>query len=390
MNKKVVHAVTASKSLKLMKGQLQFLNDNGFDTYFISSPGGEIEEFTFSEKSNPLSIEIEREISIVSDIKSLAKLITIIYKVKPNIVNYGTPKAGLLVSIASFVCRVPVRIYTLRGLRLETTFGFKRKVLLTAEKIAVACSTKVIAISSSLSERAIELKIVKPDKIVVLGKGSSNGFPLEIYKDSADLKVEIRKIQNELCIQDSDFVVGFVGRMTKDKGLKELIQTFTRFNTTYPDSKLLIVGDFEEGDPVDSETKNIIEDHLDIIHVSFKKNLLPYYKLMDVFLFLTKREGFGNVSLEASLSGVPVIVSDVTGARDTVINNKTGFLVNESNIEEAERKLQWLVNNPLRKKEMGIEAREWAETHFDNNIIWNQLLQLYNNELNTRDNKKFD
>src|SRR5690606_7309346 len=109
----------------------------------ITSPGNEIEKFQETENTRVVPVSMKREISLIDDILSLIKLIKFLSREKLQIVNAGTPKAGLLVMLAAFVCRVPIRIYTIRGLRLETTVGFKRKILLITEKVAANVATHV-------------------------------------------------------------------------------------------------------------------------------------------------------------------------------------------------------------------------------------------------------
>ena len=133
-NIKVVHVVTVSKSIKLMVGQLEYLQQQGFNVTVISSPGPELEEV--SKKINVKPIKIEREIKLISDIFSLINLIVYFRKNKPHLTNVSTPKAGLLGGLAAFISGVPCRIYTMRGLRFETTSGIKRIILTLMEKIS--------------------------------------------------------------------------------------------------------------------------------------------------------------------------------------------------------------------------------------------------------------
>ena len=144
--KKIFHLVTVSKSIPLMKGQIEFLREKGFNACIIASDGKEIRKY---DENAYRIVNMQREISILNDIKSLINLIILFIKERPLIVNAGTPKAGLLGTIAAFITMRPNRIYTVRGLRLETVTGLKYKLLYMKEKIAMMCSTDIIAISDS-------------------------------------------------------------------------------------------------------------------------------------------------------------------------------------------------------------------------------------------------
>ena len=177
-NKKIFQLVTVSKSIPLMKGQVEYLRDKGLDVQVVSSEGPE--QHTYSSDITHV-VNMEREISLKNDLKSLINMIRLFKKEKPHIVNSGTPKAGLIGTLAAFITRRPVRIYTVRGLRLETTKGLKYKILYAMEKLAMLCATDIIAISDSLKDKIIDLKLTKVKKVKVLGNGSSNGINLTDY-----------------------------------------------------------------------------------------------------------------------------------------------------------------------------------------------------------------
>jgi len=374
---KVMHAVTVPQSLKLMRGQLAYLKRQGYEVGALSSEGDYIKEYEAYEDVKVLTVNMEREISLVQDFKSLVACIRLIRKERPDIINTGTPKAGLIVTLAAFICRVPIRIYNVLGLRMETTSGLKRQILLTAEKIAAAAATDVLSVSSSLKEQLVELGIAPEEKIRIFGKGSYNGFNLESFKQTEQLMKEIEELRNSYGLTNEHTVLGYVGRLTKDKGIEELLESFLQLHEKNSEMRLLVVGEFETGDPVSSQTYEEINNNPHIIYINYQQNPIPFYFLMDVFVFLTKREGFGNVSLEASLAGVPVLAADVTGAKDTVIPGETGLLVNPTDIKDITEKIAYLVANPELRKQLGANGKKWGEEHFGNEQIWGEMDSFY-------------
>lgn len=367
---RVLHAVTVSKSLKLMKGQLSYLKNLGYEVSVVSSPGKEIDTFAEMEKVNIKQIKMAREISPLSDIISLIKVIRYLLKYRPHIVNTGTPKAGLLLSVAAWLTRVPIRVYTVRGLRLETASGYKRKILLFTERIACLCSHRIIAVSESLRKRIIELKLAPKEKIVVLGSGSSNGIQVSRAQELSKMNVDIN-------VEADSFRIGFVGRITKDKGIIELLQAFRNLRKKYHNIKLIILGDFETGDPIPDSERRYIETDPNILFLGFQQNPFPYYKFMDIFVLPSHREGFANVCLEAALMGLPIITTNATGAIDTVIDGKTGLIYEVGNVKQLEEKIEFLIRNPEIRKKMGIEGKKWITKEFSSERIWNGLDNLY-------------
>src|SRR5699024_5870817 len=130
-------------------------------------------------------------------------------------------------------------------------------------------------------------------------KGSSNGLDISNYPLPKEKKIEdfIENFNLEHKIKENDFVLGFVGRLTKDKGIHELIEVFLDLTLNYSNLKLIIIGSFD-GD-LSKETINIINNHNSIHYLGEISDLPWYYYLFDVLVFPTHREGFGNVSIEA-------------------------------------------------------------------------------------------
>ena len=115
-------------------------------------------------------------------------------------------------------------------------------------------------------------------------------------------------------------VVGFVGRLTRDKGLPELIQAFDRILVADPSAHLLLVGWFDAAeDALDAVLRARILSHPRIHCTGFVSDTAPYYRAMDVMVLPTWREGFPNVVLEAAATGIPVVTTESTGARDAVV-----------------------------------------------------------------------
>jgi len=374
--RKVFQLITVSKSVYLLKGQIEYLRKNDINMHLISSEGKELEQYP-----NDIihKIEMNREISILKDIKSLLNLIFLFIKERPYIVNAGTPKAGLLGMIASYITRRPHRVYTVRGLRLETVSGIKYKILFLMEKIAMFCATDIIAISESLKTRVIELNLNNGKNIIVFGNGSSNGLNLKEYSKNNN------KIENDILKKlNGQFVIGYLGRLVKDKGIEDLVKAFKIIEKKYRNVKLLVIGSIEDGDSISKNDLTFILENKNVVYKNHVDNPVNYYNNMDVFIFPTYREGFGNVSIEAQALGIPTITYNVTGAKDTVINNETGFIVEPGDYVKIAEKIELLLINEKLKARMGTKGEEWVNNNFSNEIIWEKMMRFYNFKLKER------
>src|ERR1700685_4242972 len=132
--KSILYGVTTDVSLVFYTGHAKALKAAGFETAFVTAPGAFSQQFAHSEGVTVFAVPMRRQPSIVSDLCAFLKLVGVIRKVRPDLTNFGTPKAGLLGNLAAFFCRVPHRIYTLHGLRLETATGWNRWMLAICER----------------------------------------------------------------------------------------------------------------------------------------------------------------------------------------------------------------------------------------------------------------
>ena len=295
-------------------------------------------------------------------------------RIKPDIVNVGTPKMGLLGMIAAFVLRVPVRIYTCRGFRFATSTGLIKNILVFMEKVSGACAHKIICISPSLRRKAISEGVFAGQKCVLVNRGSSNGIDLSVFSRSK-INPGLQKDMRAKYALDRNFVFGFVGRVSIDKGVRELFEAFSALYEENKNLRLFLVGRLE----METDFAEKIMGHKGVVYAgSVNKTDLPlYYSLFNVFVLPTYREGFGNVLIEAAALGIPVISTKVTGVIDAVNDGYNGILVAPKNVEELENAMGILYEDKSLRKKYGTNGLEWVK-NFDQSAIWNGLLDLYN------------
>jgi glycosyltransferase involved in cell wall biosynthesis len=379
MEKRLSHLafiVTVPVSTIFFRGQVARLLQEGFRVTFISSPGSQSAAME-AEGGEFIGVPMRREISVIQDTISLWRLWRVLRKIRPDVTNVGTPKAGLLGGIAARLAGIPLRVYTLHGLRLETTTGLKRWLLVAMERIACANAQYVRCVSQSVRDRAIQLKLVQEKKSYVVGRGSSNGVDFELFCRTAQRIGEARELRQQLKIPQESPVVGFVGRFTRDKGIAELYWAFVRIKNCFPDARLLLLGGFEEGDPVDKRARQGLETEPGVVFAGMVKDTPRYYAAMDVLALPTYREGFPNVPLEAQAAGVPVVTTRVTGAVDSVLDGVTGKLVAAQDVSALAEALMELLGNPERRKRMGKVASAWVEHRFRRELVWEELVKDY-------------
>jgi glycosyltransferase involved in cell wall biosynthesis len=368
----IVVGITHAQTCMVLPARLRALKDAGFRVVLISSPGPLLDRIAREEEIEALPIPIQRGFAPFADIVSLFRIYRILRRLQPHITEFSTPKAGLLANLAAMLCGVPARVYLLRGLRLETLVGFRRALLLQAERIASACAHQVVCNSKSLRAKTLALRIVPARKLHLIGDGSSQG--VDIFRFSPGPG----KIRDDLAIPYDAPVLGFVGRLTRDKGIPELIDAFDRILRAVPSARLLLVGWFDQSDDaVDETLRRRIEAHPSIVFTGYVPDTAPYYRAMDILVLPTWREGFPNVVLEASATGIPVVTTIATGSRDTVIPEVTGLLIPAGYPEAIAEAVLRLFRNPDVRSCMGRAGRAWVIERFVNARVLGLTVRFY-------------
>lgn len=312
-----------------LKGQAKYLSQF-YNVEIITSYSSSIPAIEIYENVPIQIIEFNRKINPLLDIKVFLKLWKHLRSNKPDIVYTLTPKAGLLGMFASWVCGVPLRIHNVVGLPLMEAKGKRRLILEMTERITYWCATHVYANSFNLKQYM--QKNLTNKAINVIAQGSVNGVDVNFFCDNLT-PLEKMDLKKELDIKNGDFVITFVGRIVKDKGIEELVHVFDVLSRSFENLKLLLIGDFEEAlDPINPESKSIIECNKKILHVGFQEDIRSYLALTDLFVLPSYREGLPNVLIEAGSYGIPLLATNINGCNEVIIHEKNGVLVEPKNI----------------------------------------------------------
>jgi glycosyltransferase involved in cell wall biosynthesis len=237
----------------------------------------------------------------------------------------------------------------------------------------------VLCNSESLRAETLALRVAPSSKLHLLGEGSSNGVDTNHFSPGPS------PIREQLGIPRSVPVVGFAGRLTRDKGLPELFEAFDLILCAEPSTRLLLVGWFDVAeDALDPGLRARILHHPNIYCTGFVSDTAPYYRAMDLLVLPTWREGFPNVVLEAAATGIPVVTTESTGARDSVLPEITGLIIPPGYPEAIYEAVLRLIRDPKRRRCMGQSARAWILEHYVESRVVGMTVDYYKSLLDAR------
>ncbi len=376
----IIRITTVPISLKvLLKGQLNFMQQNGFKVIALSSNGAEVDELKIQENCNHFAIPLTRNINPLADLFSIIKLFFLLRRIKPSIVHTHTPKAGFVGMIAAFLARVPIRLHTIAGLPWSVEEGLKKSVLKTVEKLTVFASSKIYVNSKNLLIY-LENENIKNDKINLLGSGTSNGIDTNYFSNTSEIRQFADQLKTENNATTNSFIWLFVGRVVKDKGIQELVQAFVNILEKYPNDLLWIVGDEEpELDPIAEVHRNILHSNQSIKLFGFQNDVRPFYSAANMLVFPSYREGFPNVPMQAALMDCGLILSDINGCNEIVSHQISGLLVLPNSSKDLFEKMLFARENEKLIHQHRQLAKQHISSNFNQDVVWKNLLNEYKN-----------
>jgi glycosyltransferase involved in cell wall biosynthesis len=385
--RRLLHVFTVAGSLDFLRGQVRYVAARGFDVHLAAAPDGDLmSRFAAAEGATGHEIAMTRAMTPLRDAWSLLRLWRLVGRLSPDIVNAGTPKGGLLGILAAYARHVPIRIYHMHGIRGMTARGWRRRILLTTEWLTCRLSTRVLSVSRSTRQSAIDAGLCPADKILVLGPGSCNGVDAR-ERFNPDRIDDVRRagLRAELQIPADGQVVGFVGRVVREKGIVELEGAWRILAATFPRLHLVIVGQVEAQDPVPPRILRALAGDPRVRLVAAVADPAPYYAIMDVVALPTYREGLPTVPLEAAAMRLPVVATRVAGCVDAIVDGETGTLVPPYVVEPLADALALYLRSAELRARHGGNGRERVLRDFVPEDVWARVVKLYAAELGGED-----
>ncbi len=361
-----------------LKHQITVLGQYGAKVTVVSSAGPELALLHGLSGVSSAVIDIPRSISPWRDVPALFRLFWFFKRRRIQIAHSTTPKAGLLTALAAFFAGVPIRLHTFTGQPWVNMRGVKRWLLRSSDKLVGKLNTCCYADSVSQRNFLIDQRIVDSGRLLVIGPGSLAGVDLQRFDSNRYSPDDCATMRRSLAIPEAAPVLLFVGRITADKGVRELLQAFAALKAAAGDAHLVIVGQFDTGSGVSGA---ILQDDIaclpDTHIVGYSECPEAYFAIADILCLPSYREGFGTVVIEAAAMGVPTVGSDIYGLSDAVEHGVTGLLVPPRNAEMLANALSRLLDDKSLLAKMGEAAKRRTQALFDGELLNKQVAAEY-------------
>ena len=371
---KVAHLTTVDSSLRyLLYPQLTAVRDRGGDILGISAPGPYADALAAEGIRHVPLGSSTRSMNPSADLRSAVELWRVLRRERPDVLHTHNPKPGLYGRIVGRLAGVPIVVNTCHGLYFtETDAWLKRTLLLVLEGIAARFSDAELVQSSEDLDRLVSRHAYPRRRTRLLGNGVDLGrFHPGVV--SAAERAELRR--RDLGARDDQIVVGMVGRLVAEKGLRELFEAARSLDDRYV---IAVVGpdDPEKPDALDRATVRAAEAD-GVRFLGMRNDVDRLYGAMDLFVLPSWREGFPRAAMEAAATGLPVIATDVRGCRQVVEHDVSGLLVPVRDPAALAEAIRSLGDDAERRKRMGEAAIERTASHFDEDRVVEIVLDTY-------------
>ncbi|MBU7218148.1 glycosyltransferase family 4 protein [Staphylococcus gallinarum] len=361
--------------LKLLKALNETSVREGHEVHCISTMGEQQDELE-KQGVHVHNINIDRKISPVNNLKSILKMVKLFREIKPDIVHVHTPVAAVLGRIAAKLARVKTIIYTAHGFYFHDEMNtVQYKVYFNIEKWIGKLATDYI-----FTQSVEDYEVAKKNNFLLESKHNnylhiSNGIDID-NKFNYDVVTskDLSHLRNNLNISHEDIVVSFIGRLVKEKGILDLLNSYEKL--TSKNVKYIIIGDLPDGER-DTETIHLIEKFKQNKNITFTgqiSNINEYLAISDIYCLPSYREGMPRSIIEAMAMKNAVIATNIRGSREEVVDGETGYIVPLNAPKFIANKIDILANDAAELSRFKNAGYQRAKDLYDEkNVVEKQL-----------------
>jgi glycosyltransferase involved in cell wall biosynthesis len=358
---RVAHLTTVDMSLWLLLAtELRADLEAGFEVLGLSAPGSYVPDLeSLGVRHIPIP-SLTRAWAPSGDLAAARELANAIRREQPDVLHTHNPKTGILGRVLGRILGVPVVVNTCHGLWAGPGDPWRRRApVYTAEAIAALFS------HAELYQNAADRKVLRP---VVRARGRVVGNGVDLQRFGPDPQGR-RRLRARWGVTDDEVLVGGVGRLVSEKGIREFAAAAGRL---VDQARFVWVG---PEDPAKPDALRDVDGP--VATVGVERDMPAVYSAFDVFALPSYREGFSRSAMEAAACGLPMVLSDIRGCRELGEDGHHLILVPPRDAVGLTEALQRVVVDPHLRARLGEAARRRALAEFDQRAVARTSIETY-------------
>lgn len=356
------------------------LAERGNHLEFACGPGEHLDKLL---SRFPVSlVSLQRNPLALANLRASLELYRLIRRGHFDIVHTYTPVAGVIGRIAAHLAGVPVIIHSVLGSFLvDEVPGWQRFLYLASERMLGRWTDFFITLNDADSQDLVTSHITSEAKVASLRY--EFGVDLARFDPARLDESKIKTLRHELGLTPGGPVLGFIGRLVREKGILDLFEAFTMLRGSGYAAQLLFVGDVLSSDrdqeSVGELRRRVAEQGFEdsVIFAGYRQDIPDLIALMDVVILPSHREGFPRIPVEAAAMGKPAITTTTRGHDVAVIDGVTGLVVPIADPTRLAQAIETLVRDPALARQMGRTGFERARELFDEQKIVDMQMAHY-------------
>lgn len=319
--------------------------------------------------------------NFISDIRAVLFIKKWLQHYQIDIVHTHGSKSGLIGRLAAKFSKTPISVHTYHGHFFHSYFGkIKTSLFILLERALSRITTKLITLSNSQQQDICSIyKISAASKTIIIPLG------IQIENFIVDKEKKRMSFRERFKLLDSQIGIGIVGRLAPIKNHYLFIDAaIILLKKNIDHLVFFIVGD---GEKTNSVKKYLYRElklafgHTDLINhfvfTSWYTEIEEVQNGLDIVVLTSSNEGTPLSIIEAQICGKPIVATNVGGVADTIMNNETGFIVENNNANLIAEKLIELINNESLRIDLGKKATDFASVNFSLQKQIENTKQLY-------------
>ena len=378
---KILHVCAIGGTAQLLlKPQIDYLLSEQLEVEIACSLDSEAEALR-KEGYVVHPIQIERKISLFSNLVSIYQLTNLIRQQQYDLVHVHTPIASVLGRIAAKIAGVKRIVYTAHGFPFhDSSSSIEYFLYFNVEKLVASFTDLILTQNHEDIATAKRLALCTPEKMGYLG----NGVDIKRFKrEQLNLPYQNQLRQSLGIPETADIIIGFIGRLIPTKGSGYLIDAVAKLIDDFPNLHLLIIApkltinkESFQAELIDKIEALELSENVSI--TGERQDIPELLGLLDIFVLPTfAHEGLPRSILEAMAMSLPIVTTDIRGCREAVLNEKNGLIVPPKNSEVLADALSKLLSNPELRQVYGRASRERLETEYNEEFVFHRLIEYY-------------